>query len=75
MNKVTKWQHQPRIDSSELEKYRDMVVETLKKDENVYEEYRREVLNVIDSLENDLREILLLAECTRGEVVTNPKTN
>lgn len=47
------------IDSSELEKYRDMVAETLKKDENVYEEYRREVLEVINSLENDLREIFV----------------
>lgn len=47
------------VDSSELEKYRDMVAETLKKDENVYEEYRREVLNVIDSLESDLREIFV----------------
>lgn len=47
------------VDSSELEKYRDMVAEILKKDENVYEEYRREVLNVIDSLESDLREIFV----------------
>lgn len=46
-------------DSSELEKYREMVAETLKKDENVYEEYRREVLEVINSLENDLREIFV----------------
>jgi cobalamin biosynthesis protein CobT len=46
-------------DSSELEKYREMVAETLKKDENVYEEYRREVLDVINSLENDLREIFV----------------
>lgn len=47
------------VDSSELEKYREMVAETLKKDENVYEEYRREVLDVINSLENDLREIFV----------------
>lgn len=43
----------------ELEKYREMIAETLKRDENIYEEYRREVLSVIDSLENDLREIFV----------------
>ena len=45
--------------SPELEKYREMIAESLKKDENVYEEQRREVLDVINSLENDLREIFV----------------
>lgn len=45
--------------SADLQKYREMVAETLKRDENAYEKCRREVLSVIDSLENDLREIFV----------------
>lgn len=49
----------PQTPSPELEKYREMIAETLKKDENTYEKNRREVLSVIDSLESDLREIFV----------------
>lgn len=47
------------LDSSELQKYRDMLSKEVEKDANVYEEYRREVLPIIDKLEQDLREIFV----------------
>lgn len=49
----------PGLRQPELEEYKKIVEEALKKDENIYEEYRREVLEVIDSLESDLREIFV----------------
>lgn len=43
----------------DLEDYRKRIAETLKKDANTYEKNRREVINVINNLENDLREIFV----------------
>lgn len=43
----------------EVEKIRDKIGELLNKDRSVYESSRREVLPVIDRLENDLREIFV----------------
>lgn len=40
-------------------KYRDIIQTELAKDENLYEQYRREVLPIIDRLEGDLREIFV----------------
>lgn len=42
-----------------LKKYRERIAEMLKGDANAYERARREVLPVIDKLENDLREIFV----------------
>ena len=49
----------PPEESADQKEFRDLLEQTLKKDENVYETYRREVLPIIDSLENDLREIFV----------------
>ncbi|HOX96949.1 MAG TPA: VWA domain-containing protein [bacterium] len=49
----------PIADEKELKKYRDFIAKELKKDENVYEKTRREVLPLIDKLENSLREIFI----------------
>lgn len=40
-------------------RFRDLIEKTLRGDENVYEEYRRDVLPLIDALETDLREIFV----------------
>jgi len=45
--------------TKELEDYRQMIAETLQKDANAYEQNRREVIDIINSLENDLREIFV----------------
>lgn len=47
------------VDKEEMRKYRDRVSRELKKDENVYEKMRKEVLPLIDKLEQDLREIFV----------------
>jgi cobalamin biosynthesis protein CobT len=47
------------IDKDEIQKYRDMLAKEMEKDANVYEEYRREVLPIIDKLEQDLRNIFV----------------
>ncbi len=44
-------------EKAEVERYRKFVTEELYKDETTYEQYRKEVLPVIDQLENDLRQI------------------
>lgn len=49
----------PEVDEEEMKKYRDRVSRELKKDENIYESMRREVLPLIDKLEQDLREIFV----------------
>ncbi len=53
------------IDESEIQRYRDMLAKEMEKDANVYEEYRREVLPIIDKLEQDLRDIFV-ARRARG---------
>lgn len=47
------------IDQEELKKYRDRIAKELKKDANVYETMRQEVLPLIDKLETELREIFV----------------
>ncbi|NCU41809.1 MAG: VWA domain-containing protein [Candidatus Moranbacteria bacterium] len=49
----------------DLEKYRDVLEKSLEKDANVYEKYRSEVLPIIESLENDLREIFVARRASR----------
>ena len=46
-------------DSGELKKYREKIEKSLRSDANIYEKKRREVLDVIDRLESDLREIFV----------------
>jgi len=41
----------------EIKKFRDFIEKTINKDANVYEQERRKVLDIINSLENDLRAI------------------
>lgn len=53
------------VDKDEIQKYRDMLAKEMEKDANVYEEYRREVLPIIDKLEQDLRDIFV-ARRARG---------
>lgn len=57
--KVETEKDRPGVDEKELKKYKDRVAKELKKDENVYERMRQEVLPIIDKLENDLREIFV----------------
>lgn len=47
------------VDREEIDKFRDQVEKSLHKDANAYESHRREVLPIIDKLENDLREIFV----------------
>lgn len=49
----------PKEEPKELKDYRELIQKTLEKDANIYEKYRREVLPIIDKLENDLREIFV----------------
>lgn len=49
----------PIEESEDQRKFRDLIEQALSKDENIYEEYRREVLPLIDTLETDLREIFV----------------
>ncbi|MCD6149360.1 VWA domain-containing protein [bacterium] len=50
---------------SDLQKYKDILEKSLEKDANVYEEYRKEVLPIIEKLENDLREIFVARRASR----------
>jgi cobalamin biosynthesis protein CobT len=47
------------VDTEEMKKYRERIAKELKKDANVYEKMRREVLPLIDKLETELREIFV----------------
>lgn len=49
----------------DLEKYRDILEKSFEKDANIYEKYRSEVLPIIESLENDLREIFVARRASR----------
>lgn len=44
-------------ETDSVKKYREQIEQELKKDANVYEEKRREVLDIINKLENELRAI------------------
>lgn len=47
------------VDRETMDKFRDQIEKSLHKDSNAYESHRREVLPIIDKLENDLREIFV----------------
>lgn len=47
------------VDSDELRKYRNRIAKEVKKDANIYETMRQEVLPFIDKLETELREIFV----------------
>jgi len=49
----------------DLQKYKDILEKSLERDANVYEEYRNEVLPIIEKLENDLREIFVARRASR----------
>ncbi len=55
---------EPR-DSSSLKEFQDLIEQALNKNENVYEEKRREVIPIIDELENDLRELFVARRAQR----------
>ena len=54
-------------DSEDQKKFRDLIEQTLKSDENIYEQMRHEVLPLIDNLENDLREIFVQRRSQKWE--------
>jgi len=49
----------PGVNKEEMRKYRERIAKELKKDANVYEKMRQEVLPIIDKLETELREIFV----------------
>ncbi|KKS56343.1 MAG: hypothetical protein UV20_C0015G0004 [Candidatus Magasanikbacteria bacterium GW2011_GWA2_42_32] len=49
----------PGVDPEELRKYRERIAKEVKKDANIYETMRQEVLPLIDKLETELREIFV----------------
>lgn len=51
----------------DLQKYRDILEKSLEKDANIYEQYRNEVLPIIEKLENDLREIFVARRASRWQ--------
>lgn len=59
LSKDSKAQERHHKDSEDMQEFRDMLEDALHKDENVYDENRRAVLPIIDSLESDLREIFV----------------
>jgi cobalamin biosynthesis protein CobT len=72
--KIEPTPEQPRSDfdrdqdeqrKKDLDKYRDILEKSLEKDANVYERYRSDVLSIIESLENDLREIFVARRASR----------
>lgn len=66
--KKTEWEEEmEKQHRKDLQKYQDILEKSLKKDANVYEEYRREVLPIIDKLENDLREIFVARRASRWQ--------
>ncbi len=72
--KENKQQSQSNVDKEleeqrqkDLKKYRDLLEKSLEKDANTYEKYRKDVLPIIDSLENDLREIFVARRASRWQ--------
>ncbi len=51
----------------DLQKYKDILEKSLEKDVNVYEEYRKDVLPIIERLENDLRDIFVARRASRWQ--------
>jgi cobalamin biosynthesis protein CobT len=58
---------QPPETSEDLREFKDIIEKAISKDENVYERTRREVLPIIDELEQDLREIFVARRATTFE--------
>jgi cobalamin biosynthesis protein CobT len=54
----TQGEQQPE-QTADQKRFKDLIEKTLLGDENIYEEYRRDVLPQIDALEADLREIFV----------------
>ncbi len=54
-------------ESDEVRKYREFIEQELSKDANAYERHRREVLPIIDQLEQDLREIFVMRRSGQWE--------
>lgn len=52
-------QERTREEPDDLREFRDLIDQAVNRDENIYEATRREVLPIIDALENDLREIFV----------------
>ena len=52
-------QETPPEQTADQKRFRDIIEKALRGDENVYEEYRRDVLPLVDALETDLREIFV----------------
>lgn len=52
-------------ESDAHKEFREFLEQSLNKDENVYEEYRRGMLPLIDTLETDLREIFVARQARR----------
>jgi cobalamin biosynthesis protein CobT len=65
------------VGEEDLERYRESLAKELRKDENVYEQLRREVLPIIDKLENELREIFVArrAQAWKGGFKTGKRIN
>lgn len=51
----------------DLQKYKDILEKSLEKDVNVYEKYRKDVLPIIEKLENDLRDIFVARRASRWQ--------
>lgn len=56
-----------RRHQEDLQKYRDLLEKSLEKNVNVYEQYRNEILPIIESLENDLREVFVARRAGRWQ--------
>lgn len=57
----------PLHTQDELEEFRDLIERALHEDKNVYEKMRREVLPIIDELENDLRELFVARRANKWQ--------
>jgi cobalamin biosynthesis protein CobT len=53
--------------TADQKRFKDLIEKVLLGDENIYEEYRRDVLPLIDSLESDLREIFVARRSSKWQ--------
>ena len=54
-----------QLDLEGMRVYKERLKRETNKDENIYDKYRREIIPLIDKLENDLREILVDRKATK----------
>ncbi len=54
-------------ESDELQEFKDLIEQSLHKNQNAYEKMRREVLPIIDELENDLRELFVARRANKWQ--------